>query len=1051
MKAVLLVTLLGLGLVYGCGSSASTPPVTPPAISVTVSPSAAQAIDQGQTLSIAATVANDSSGKGVTWTVTGGGTLSATTGSPVTYTAPATVTSNTSVTVTATSVTDTTKSSSLTITVSPPPSISAQSLSQGVVSVAYSQTIAETGGAGALTFSVSSGTLPAGLKLTSNTGAIAGTPTATGTASFTVKVMDSSMGAAGSTVGAGPQSFTSPTLTITVNQAPAITSANSAAFTVSAAGTFTVTTTGTPTPSLAESGALPAGITFVDNGNGTGTLSGTAGTTGTFPITFTASNGVGSNATQTFTLTVGQPPAITSANSTTFTVGTAGTFTVTTTGAPTPSITGTGALPSGVTFTDNGNGTATLAGTPAAATGGTYQISIKAHNGIGTDATQTFTLTVDQAPAITSATSTTFTVGAAGTFTVTTTGFPEPSLTETGALPSTVTFTDNGNGTGTLSGTPGSADCGSYSITFKASNGVGSNATQNFTLTVTIAPLVISPTSGALPSGTVNGSYSETVSASGGVSPYTFSLDNTSSALPPGLSLSSAGVISGTPTTVGTYPNIVVDVKDSEATPVTKQATYSIIINSSAANCTGAPTGNESMLNGQYAVVVQGFVGSNGTPVAIAASVHADGAGTVTGGNFDVNNAAGDTHATISASSYTVGMDSTSSGNLGCVMLSLSNGSTTAFRFSLGGLNGSNVFSKGRIIEFDDATGTGSRVAGVLRLQDTTSFSLNQLRPRYAYGTDAGEGAVGHFASVGSFNVDTSGNISNDFEDNSILAYNTGGTGTINAISTTTGRATMTHIVGGQIINSVIYMVNADEAFIVGTGLPTYSGRAIATGSSFSSSSLSGNYIYHTTGINGNRSADVYLGLVNLNSGALSGTIYNYDINDGGSSSAIPSGATYAVDPTSGRTTISGVGSSAPVFYIAAPTANTEPISAFLLLTDSTAGFGLVESQPSQTYSTSALAGNYFAATEDPGDATVTLQTQVLNISSGGTVTGTGYDSGPSGLATQSVSGTISIASTGVGNTGTNTVAITNGTKIFSIEQGPAGGNPAVVTVIEHQ
>ena len=85
---------------------------------------------------------------------------------------------------------------------------------------------------------------------------------------------------------------------------------------------------------------------------------------------------------------------ITSGNSTTFTVGTAGTFTVTTTGSPTPALTESGSLPSPVTFKDNGNGTATISGTPATGTAGTYPITITANNGVGTAATQSFTLTV---------------------------------------------------------------------------------------------------------------------------------------------------------------------------------------------------------------------------------------------------------------------------------------------------------------------------------------------------------------------------------------------------------------------------------------------------------------------------------------------------------------------------------------------------------------------------------------------------------------------------------------------------------------------------------
>ena len=51
-----------------------------------------------------------------------------------------------------------------------------------------------------------------------------------------------------------------------------------------------------------------------------------------------------------------------------------------------------------MTFVDNGDGTATLAGTPAAGTGGTYALTITATNGVAPDATQSFTLTVDQAP-----------------------------------------------------------------------------------------------------------------------------------------------------------------------------------------------------------------------------------------------------------------------------------------------------------------------------------------------------------------------------------------------------------------------------------------------------------------------------------------------------------------------------------------------------------------------------------------------------------------------------------------------------------------------------
>ncbi|MFO0928463.1 MAG: IPT/TIG domain-containing protein [Gemmataceae bacterium] len=96
------------------------------------------------------------------------------------------------------------------------------------------------------------------------------------------------------------------------NQPAAITSAAAATFTEGLAGSFTVTTTGTPTAALALSGTLPAGLTFVDNGDGTGTLAGTlaAGTYGRHVVTIQATNGVGVPATQTFTLTVGQSASV---------------------------------------------------------------------------------------------------------------------------------------------------------------------------------------------------------------------------------------------------------------------------------------------------------------------------------------------------------------------------------------------------------------------------------------------------------------------------------------------------------------------------------------------------------------------------------------------------------------------------------------------------------------------------------------------------------------------------------------------------------------------
>ena len=277
--------------------------------------------------------------------------------------------------------------------------------------------------------------------------------------------------------GAGADSAASNSETIAIDVPPGITSANSTTFNVGIAGSFSVTSVGTPTPTYSETGPLPSGVTL----SSAGVLSGTpaAETGGSYSITITAQNGVSPSATQGFTLTVDQAPVITSAASSTFTVGTAGSFTVMATGYPAPTYSESGTLPSGVTLTSAG----LLSGTPGSGTGGTYPIAITASNGVSSNAMQSFTLTVDQAPVITSAASSTFTVGTAGSFTVMATGYPAPTYSESGTLPAGVTFTS----AGLLSGTPAGGAGGTYPITITAQNGVSPSAMQTFTLTVTQA------------------------------------------------------------------------------------------------------------------------------------------------------------------------------------------------------------------------------------------------------------------------------------------------------------------------------------------------------------------------------------------------------------------------------------------------------------------------------------------------------------------------------------------------------------------------------------
>ena len=119
MKKITPILLPALGLhismiLCGCGGGMSTPPAV---ISVSFSGSASQTIAQGQSLTITAIVSNDSSGKGVTWKLSGPGALSRKTLLSVEYDAPASVASNATATVTATAFADPTKSATYTVNV----------------------------------------------------------------------------------------------------------------------------------------------------------------------------------------------------------------------------------------------------------------------------------------------------------------------------------------------------------------------------------------------------------------------------------------------------------------------------------------------------------------------------------------------------------------------------------------------------------------------------------------------------------------------------------------------------------------------------------------------------------------------------------------------------------------------------------------------------------------------------------------------------------------------------------------------------------------------
>jgi kumamolisin len=383
------------------------------------------------------------------------------------------------------------------------------------------------------TFTLASGNLPPGITL-SSAGLLAGTPTQAGTFSGTISAGN----------GVNPNATQAFSITVSSAAAPAI--SNGPPPTTILLGStynFAYTATGSPIPTFAiAAGSLPPGITL----NASGTLSGTPTKTGTYTGTVSASSSISPAATQAFSITVQQAPGIANGPPPATALG-GGTyaFAFQVTGFPVPTFSVTaGSLPPGITLTSAG----VMSGSPT--TPGIYTGTITASNGVSPSASQDFSITVQTpiAPSITNGPATaTVLLGATYSFAYTAAGFPTPTFSlAAGTLPQGLTLST----AGVLSGIP--TQTGTFSGTIQAGNGVNPVATQAFTIAVQQGPTIASAALSAVIA--VNSSFSYAYQWTGYPAP-TFTV--TSGALPSGLTLTTAGILSGTPTALGTYTGVV--------------------------------------------------------------------------------------------------------------------------------------------------------------------------------------------------------------------------------------------------------------------------------------------------------------------------------------------------------------------------------------------------------------------------------------------------------------------------------------------------------------
>ncbi len=269
-------------------ASAPSSIVTPnaaPTLTFAAPPSGQVAVSYSQQLTVTNGTAPFS------WAVTGGSlppglTLSSSgllSGTP-------TAAGSSTFTVQVTDASGSTASRSLTVTIAAAPSISFTPAA-GEVSVAYSQQPTLTGGTGPITWSITAGSLPAGLTISPTTGLISGTPTASGSFSVTIAATDAFNVTAQRTV------------TIVIAALPTFTATTPPAGQIGVGYSTVLEVTGGTAPltwALAA-GSLPPGLSLNASN---GTLSGTPTTAGSYSFTVRVTDAFDQTATKAVTLIV---------------------------------------------------------------------------------------------------------------------------------------------------------------------------------------------------------------------------------------------------------------------------------------------------------------------------------------------------------------------------------------------------------------------------------------------------------------------------------------------------------------------------------------------------------------------------------------------------------------------------------------------------------------------------------------------------------------------------------------------------------------------------
>ncbi|MGC2399205.1 MAG: Ig domain-containing protein, partial [Acidobacteriaceae bacterium] len=488
---------------------------------------------------------------------------------------------------------------------------------------------------------------------------------------------------------------------------------------------------------------------------------------------------------------------------------------------------------------------------------------------------------------------------------------------------------------GVVSGTPTTAGLSKFTVNVQDSETTPQSASAPLQLAISggelsiVAPLPVA--------GQVGVSYSSQANAQGGVPPYTWStIDNT--APPPGLTLSSSGAFSGTPTTAG---NVSFDLQVTDSANHSASQNVSITINAAG---TALPDGSYSFSFG--GVGPKGAVALSGSLLLQSQKVAL--------GYYDENIGASgaQTNQQLMGGSVMIG-----SNGLGQLTLTIADSSTVTFALAVPASiategNDTNI----RIIEFDDKTGSGTRGSGVLKT--STLGNTSAIINNYAFSLTGVDASQNPIAIVGSFKADGAGNITGyaaDTNDNGAVMSETGFTGTyaVNDI-----RGTMQFKLGGNTYNYSFYQVTPHELLAISTdtlsaNVPLVSGIIDQQTGTFGNSSLSGAAVLQLSGlasISGALLPDVTLGLF---TGDGNGNVsVAYDEYKGQLLSPQTFTGTYSVDATSGRVALKSSGTPSFVYLL-------DNNQAFVLGGDSSVSSGLLQPQSGSNFTNASFKGSY--------------------------------------------------------------------------------------------